>query len=413
MLSLCRLMMVLLIAMFVLAPVLTPSVFDMAALADDDDDDDDNGDDDDDDDDDDDVRAELILGGLRPETRDALIRRGFRISTTRASESLNTELSRVEGPPGLLPSAALRLVEQIDPGVLRARNDIYRRFSLSRYQPRGQTCREDCETYKLANWQPDFVQCALQSQIGLIDTRVDTRHPSLAGADIEIETVRRADRGASDAAHGTGVASLLIGQPGTAVVGTLPRARIVAVDAFHRWGGSDAADAFDLVAALDVLAARDVRLVNVSLSGPANPILEKAIAELRARDVVIVAAAGPSGAAQAGYPARYPGVIAVSAVDVRARPSRLSARGDHIAFAGPGVGLIVAAPGGGTRSVDGTSFAAPFVTAALAAAAAHDEATHAGGAEQLLQRKAKDLGAPGRDPIFGWGLVQFPTPANC
>lgn len=91
----------------------------------------------------------------------------------------------------------------------------------------------------------------------------------------------------------------------------------------------------------------------------------------------------------------------------------MSARGDHIAFAGPGVGLIVAAPGGGTRSVDGTSFAAPFVTAALAAAAAHDEATQAGGAEQLLQRKAKDLGAPGRDPIFGWGLVQFPTPANC
>lgn len=394
---------------FLLAPIAAPLMSDFAALADDDDDDDNN----DDDDDDDDRRAELILAGLRPETRDALIRRGFRVASTRASESLGTEVSRVEGPVGLSPSAALRLVDEIAPDALSARNDLYRRFALSRYRPQGKTCQERCETFKLANWQPDFLECAPTETIGVIDTRIDVSHPSVAGANLETETVRRKDRAPSGAAHGTGVVSLLVGQPGTAVVGTLPRAHVVAVDAFHKSGATDATDAFDLVAALDVLAARGIRLVNLSLSGPPNAILEQAIDRLRARGVTIVAAAGPSNLAASGYPARYPGVLAVAAVDVRSRPFRQSARGEHIAFAGPGVGLIVAAPGGGTRIVDGTSFAAPFVTAAFAAAIQDRTAPPASAPAQRLQSLAKDLGAPGRDPIFGWGLVQFPASGGC
>lgn len=405
-----RLFILALIAFFLLAPVTTHYLTDSVALADDDDDDDGE---DDDDDDDDDFRVELILGGLQPETRQALIRRGFRIAATRASGALGADLDRVEGPEGLGTAAALRIVREIAPNVLRARNDIYRRFSLSRYQPRGKVCGEDCETFRLANWLPDYTRCAVSMPIGVIDTRVDSSHPSLAGADIQVETVRRRDRRPSGAAHGTGVVSLLIGQPGTAVVGTLPRARIVAVDAFHKLQRTDATDVFDLVAALDLLVAKGVRLINVSLSGPKNPVLERAITDLKSRDVMIVAAAGPSHAASLGYPARYPGVVAVSAVDVNLRPSRVSARGDHIAFAAPGVGLIAAQPGGGTRQVDGTSFAAPFVTAALAAAAGGRDAHSADGPAGLLQRIAKDLGAPGRDPIFGWGLVQFPSPENC
>ena len=391
-------------------PLAAPTGFDTAALADDDDDDDedDDADADDDDDDDDDRRAELILGGLGAEARQELIRRGFRIAATRTSESLAIALDRVEGPPGLSAAAALRLVEQVAPDALRARNDLFRRLPLARYTPRGRPCGEDCETFRLANWQPAFLHCAAVDTIGVIDTRVDTGHPSLAGAAIEVETVRRADRRPSGAAHGTGVVSLLVGQQGSPVVGTLPRARVVAVDAFHSAGGSDATDAFDLVAALDRLAERGIRVVNLSLSGPANPVLEKAIAELVSRGITVVAAAGPSNTQ--GYPAKYDGVLAVSAVDARLRPSRLSARGQHIAFAGPGVGLIVAAPGGGTRRVDGTSFAAPFVTAALAAAST--EAQSAARAAERLQTLAKDLGAPGRDPIFGWGLVQFPD-ARC
>ena len=253
--------------------------------------------------------------------------------------------------------------------------------------------------------------CAVAPRIGVIDTAVDARHPSLAGAQLTTTTVRRQDRRPSDPSHGTGVVSLLVGQPGTGIVGVLPRARVLAVDAFHRAGNGDAADVFDLIAALDWLVDQGAGVINLSFSGPANPLMAEAVARVTSKGLSVVAAAGRPDGGATGYPARYPNVLAVSAVDVRLRPSRLSSRGAHISFAAPGVGLIVAAPRGGHRQVDGTSFAAPFVTAALAMGLG-SKGSHSDVAAHL-RAQAKDLGAPGRDPVFGWGLVQFAPSPQC
>jgi hypothetical protein len=205
--------------------------------------------------------------------------------------------------------------------------------------------------------------------------------------------------------------SLLVGQPGSGIVGVLPQARVLAVDAFHRAGNGDAADVFDLVAALDWLVGNGASVINLSFSGPANPVMAEAVQRVTTRGVSVVAAAGRPDGGATGYPARYENVLAVSAIDVRLRPSRLSSRGAHISFAAPGVGLVVAAPRSSHRRVDGTSFAAPFVTAALAMSLGGK----ASGAEAIgrLRAQAKDLGAPGHDPIFGWGLIQFEAPKGC
>ncbi|MDZ4791493.1 MAG: S8 family serine peptidase [Hyphomicrobiales bacterium] len=112
-----------------------------------------------------------------------------------------------------------------------------------------------------------------------------------------------------------------------------------------------------------------------------------------------------------GYPGRYEGVIAVSAVDIRLRPSRLATRGAHIKFAAPGVGVVVAAPGGGYRLVDGTSFATPFITTAYAIG--RKDAPKRDDLTTILSRAARDLGAPGHDPVFGWGLVQYSALPKC
>jgi hypothetical protein len=307
--------------------------------------------------------------------------------------------------------SALQLVRRLAPGARAARNDLFRRFAFSRYRPAGDLCGERCEYFALTAWQPALMSCAIAPRIGVIDTRVDTSHPSLVGADLKTTTVRRQDRPPSDAAHGTGVVSLLVGQPGTPVVGVVPRAPVLAVDAFHRAGNGDAADVFDLVAALDWLVEQRASVINLSFSGPANPVMAEAVARLTAGGVSVVAAAGRPDGSGSGYPARYDGVLAVSAVDVRMRPSRLSSRGAHIDFAAPGVGLIVASSRGGQRSVDGTSFAAPFVAAALAMSLGGSESP--ADAAARLRTRAKDLGAPGRDSIFGWGLVQYDRPPNC
>jgi subtilisin family serine protease len=276
----------------------------------------------------------------------------------------------------------------------------------------GEACGAGCEAFVMTGWKSSYLQCELPEVIGVIDTGVDPAHPSLTGANVELASVRRSDRRPSDPTHGTGVVSLLVGQPGSDVVGVVPKAKVIAFDAFHRAGKSDATDAFDLVAALDLLAERDVRIVNLSLAGPENAVLADAVAKYVDRGATLIAAAGPTSGKSGGYPAKYPGVIAVAAIDGEMRPSRLSARGTHIAYAGPGVGMTVASPGGKARLATGTSFAAPIVSAAFATAK-----SDAGGDNvktvQTLQNLAKDLGAPGRDPVYGWGLVQFPAKPGC
>jgi subtilisin family serine protease len=124
---------------------------------------------------------------------------------------------------------------------------------------------------------------------------------------------------------------------------------------------------------------------------------------------ILVAAAGNGGpGAPPVYPAAYPGVIAVTALDGRLKPFRRANRGDYVQFAAPGVDLVVADTRGRQNRQSGTSLAAPFVTAFLAAEA--EQGTD-GSTTPLdaLRAKARDLGMPGRDPVFGWGLVQAPT----
>ena len=356
-------------------------------------------------------RVEIVVVGLDGEGRREIERRGFRISATAYSPLLSGDIARVEAPAGQSLRRALRTVRTLAGNVTAEPNDLYRRHAFSRYRTAGQVCGERCEAFTLTSWLPNLIQCNVAATIGVVDTQVDAAHPSLVGARLTTRSLRRADRRPSDPAHGTGVVSLLVGQPGTAVVGIVPTARVLAADAFHRTRQGDTADTFDLIVSLDWLADGGVQIVNMSLSGPANPALEKAIEATVARGIGVVAAVGRPEERSAGYPARYDGVLAVSAVDMLLRPSRLSMRGPHVAFAAPGVGLTVAGARGALTRVDGTSFAAPFVTAALVLQMGRGRSP--GDAAQAVTTTAKDLGAPGRDPVFGWGLVQYANIPDC
>lgn len=391
-----------------------------AAYADDDDDDDDDrgGDDDDDDDDDRPVRRkaspriELIAVGLDDSALDRLTRRGFEVLARTQSNLLgDREVTRIRAPAGRSRQASLRDVRREDPQATVAVNDLYRRHAYTRYRPEGGGCGADCPAFAMADWRPEAAACSQRVLLGLIDTALDPSHPALKGASITAKTFRRLDRGASDPAHGTGVASVLVGSGASTVHGVIPQARILAADAFHRSGAADAADVFDLVAALDWLNAEGAKVINMSLSGPPNEVLRDSVAATVARGVGIVAAAGKATGSASGYPARYPGVTAVTGIDGRLRALRSSNRGDHIAFSAPGAGIVVASQRGSMSRVDGTSFAAPFVAAAIALhmASGTDSVT----ALDRVRSVAEDLGKPGRDPIFGWGLIKYRNLPQC
>jgi len=187
----------------------------------------------------------------------------------------------------------------------------------------------------------------------------------------------------------------------------IPGARLYAVDAFHRAGTDERADAFTLVTALDLLADQGVLVINLSLAGPSNEVLEQKVVNLvRTRDIVLVAAAGNAGpTADPQYPAAYPDVLAVTAVDRRGEPWRRAARGPHVEIAAPGVDVWTAASIRGARTKTGTSFAAPFVSAAAALLRDRFPDMTADEVRKLLVASATDLGPPGPDETFGAGLL--------
>jgi hypothetical protein len=350
---------------------------------------------------------EIVVVGLAERDLDRLTSLGFTGLGTRPTASFNATLTRLRIPDSTSVARALAIVGREAPGTTAAPNERYGTLSRQVYEPSGATCGARCEAFELTAWTDTVAQCTVDARIGVVDTAADLSHPSLAGAKIKSKVVRGADREPSDALHGTAVLSLLAGQPVSDVVGVAHRARIFHVDAFHGQGDDSRTDVFDLVSAIDWLISLDVQVLNLSLSGPDNAILHRAIVAAQNKGIHVVAAAGkPDGFKSAGYPARYDGVVAVAAVDARLRPSRLSLRGKHVAFAAPGVGLMVAHGADGLRRVDGTSFATPFVTAAFAMS---------GGSSQSdttiitrdLATAAQDLGATGRDPIYGWGLIRY------
>lgn len=221
----------------------------------------------------------------------------------------------------------------------------------------------------------------VETPVGIIDGG--------AGRGAAVAETRGFARGAPLASdHGSAVASLL------AHAGVR---RIVVADVY----GNDPAggNALAIARALDWLVGRDIRVVSMSLVGPANPVLARAIAAAQRRGAVIVAPVGNDGpAAPAAYPASYPEVIAVTGVDGRNRAMIEAGRALHLDYAGPGADMLAANAAGRWVKVRGTSFAVPFVASRAALALGGPVAAR-------LDREAIDLGKRGPDEIYGRGLL--------
>jgi hypothetical protein len=199
-------------------------------------------------------------------------------------------------------------------------------------------------------------------RVGMIDGGVGS-HPSLAGASIEQSGFAGSPQ---PTGHGTAVASLLVGDQGP-FHGAARGASLLVADVY---GGSRAAgSATAVVRALGWLASKRVDVINISLVGPPNRLVARAIQAVRGRGIGVVAAVGNDGpAAPPQYPASYPGVLAITGVDARGRALPEAGKAAHLDFAAPGADMAAALPGQGYAKVRGTSFAAPLAAARLALA---------------------------------------------
>lgn len=153
--------------------------------------------------------------------------------------------------------------------------------------------------------------------------------------------------------------------------------------------------------ALGWLSASGCKVVTISLVGPRNPLVERAVKAARARGIIVVAAVGNDGpAAPPAYPASYEGVLAITGADRKGRALIEAGRSLHLDYAAPGAEVFALDAKGRGRFWRGTSFATPLAAARAAAALATPGKWRA-----ILDAEARDLGAKGHDDVYGRGLL--------
>lgn len=331
------------------------------------------------------VRGELIAISPSEASLRAAEGAGFRIMRREAVAGTGVEIVSLAIPSGASARQAMRRLRRADPGGIYDYDHIYGEAGAPRPP----------DMSSAPGSPPPPGRSAAGVRIGLIDTGVDERHPSLAGLSI----VQRgfAPGGVRPSAHGTATASLLAGR---GMRSAAPGAALLVADVYG--AGPTGGSAVAVAQGLGWLASSGVQVINVSLVGPPNAAVAAVVQSLAARGLIIVAAVGNDGpAAPPLYPASYPQVIAVTGVDRRDRLLPEASRALHVDFAAPGDALAAARPGGGFSTVRGTSFAAPIVAGRLAMLARGDGRA----AVDALARQALDLGQRGRDSLYGYGLV--------
>ena len=169
-------------------------------------------------------------------------------------------------------------------------------------------------------------------------------------------------------------------------------------------GGSEGLSDFDIAQGIYWSVNNRAKAINLSVGGyESNRVLEHAVDYAWDHGVVVVAAAGNDNTSRPSYPAAYRHVISVSATNELDMKARFSNHGTTVDVAAPGVEILSTVPGGGYDTRNGTSMASPQVAALAGLLAAQDRT--APEIRRRIQRTATDLGADGRDEVYGWGLI--------
>lgn len=319
---------------------------------------------------------------------------GYAVLRQRSLEPLDIRILVLRAPPGLSTRRALKDLRALDPDGTYDFNHVYTESGPVNSPAADQAPPQPTSPPGSAE------KGTPATRVGLIDAGVDRAHPAFQ--DVAIHA-----HGCSGqlvpSAHGTAVASLLVGRA-TNFHGSAPGAMLFAADVYC---GQPTGGAVDAVAdAFGWLARERVATISVSLVGPPNGLLENVVRAVIARGHIVVAAVGNDGpAARPLFPAAYAGVVGVTGVDARRRALVEAGRGPHVDFAAPGADMAAANATRSYVAVRGTSFAAPIVAGLLAQQLLEPDGTESVSAISTLARQAIDLGARGPDRTYGNGLV--------
>lgn len=250
-------------------------------------------------------------------------------------------------------------------------------------------------------------------KVGIIDTGISNTHPDLL-SNIKggINTINSRKNWNDDNGHGSHVAGVVAALNNTiGVIGVGPAINLYAIKVLNASGSGYLSD---VIEGIQWAVANGMQVINMSLGADSDvQSLHDAVIAAKNAGVVIVAAAGNSGGSVI-FPAAYPEVIAVSAIDQNNTIASWSSRGPEVDLAAPGVSIYSTYKGTGYATLSGTSMATPHVSGVAALVlntpvGVYDVNSNGrwdpDEVQKKLQDRAQDLGNTGFDYLYGWGLV--------
>ena len=321
---------------------------------------------------------------------------GYTLKKRERLEGLNVFLLTFDCPPGVKPKEAALELERLQP---KSSVGALQKYTMNSSNIQSVSPKAP-KTFANEMLQWPETACETPVKIGLIDGGVSKTFSEETTANLHQASF--IDSPASEGAimHGTSIAAILA-DPDRLKGVELYSAAVVDQDE----SGNEYSSPTAILKALNWMVLNDVKVVNISLSGPPNKVLETALDAASEKGLITVAAVGNQGRNSAPqFPAAYENVLAATAVDVQGEIYDKAVRGSHVDFSAPGVDIYISSAGQG-KYISGTSIAAPFVTAAIASSASLTDYKSRNDVIRYFANHATDLGPKGKDRTFGLGLI--------
>ncbi|MCH8476128.1 MAG: S8 family serine peptidase [Opitutales bacterium] len=297
------------------------------------------------------------------------------------------------------PEALRRLLEQLPPEAETAPNTPVRLpqgpdfedIATTDYQPFTEGLRRWLGApERVEDWGRGITVAVLDTGVNDLPGNQPFRQIDLLAGNPEAQEM---------SPHGRAVALLLAGQEGLAPASDLLSIRVL--------DGKGQGDVFTVAEGIVRAADEGAKIINLSLgSARDHPVLQDAVRYANSREVLLIAAAGNEGREGLPYPAAYPEVFSVTAIDAQRQQAHFANRGS-IDLAAPGVGVAIPWSDDHFLQMNGTSAASPIAAGAVAALLSEIPDLSPRQAAEVLRQNADDAGPPGPDDRWGQGVISL------
>ncbi len=244
--------------------------------------------------------------------------------------------------------------------------------------------------------------------IAVVDTGIDTKHTEFKNRIVDgYNFINNDQNPQDDDGHGTHVAGIIAANTNNmeGVAGITWYNKIMPIKVLDQSG---AGTMFDVAKGIFWATDHGAKVINLSLGNYAeSDFLHEAIKYAFNKDVVLIAATGNDNTNQLGYPAAYPEVLAVSAIDQNKERATFSNYGDYVDVVAPGVDIASTYPDQQYAALSGTSMSTPHVTALAGLIRSINPKLKNTEVIEIIKNTTTDLGESGKDIYFGYGEINI------